>query len=238
MHLYPVVSLSPCSSPAALSTWPRRFARLTALSGAALVLAAASGCAAQQPSASASTGVNAAAAGAGTPAHALQPPQRNEVVRHGIPGSSFPIAAAVEVPGSATTVYLSGTVPPRVDSARPDTDRQAYGGDTRAQTLGVLRSIESQLKNLGLGMGDIVKMQVFLVADAKKGNTMDFDGFMAGYTQFFGTAAQPRLPVRSAFQIAALANPAWLVEIEVTAVRPAAGTAPMPALPGAAAGGR
>ncbi len=40
-----------------------------------------------------------------------------------------------------------------------------------------------------------------------------------GYTQFFGTAAQPRLPVRSAFQIAALGNPGWLIEIEVTAVR-------------------
>ena len=167
--------------------------------------------------------------------------QRTEVVRHGIPGSSFPISAAVEVPAGVTMVYLSGTVPPRVDSGKPANDREAYGGDTRGQTLGVLRSIESQLKNLGLTMGDIVKMQAFLVADATKGNAMDFDGFMAGYTQYFGTSAQPLLPVRSAFQIAALVNPAWLVEIEVTAVRPAG--APMaspqpaaPALPGAPAG--
>ena len=96
----------------------------------------------------------------------------------------------------------------------------AYGGDTRGQTVGVLRAIEKQLQGLGLGMKDILKMQVFLVADPGKDNKMDFAGFMAGYTQFFGTAAQPQLPVRSAFQIAALANPAWLVEIEVTAVRP------------------
>ena len=32
--------------------------------------------------------------------------------------------------------------------------------------------------------------------------------------------AQPHLPVRSAMQVAALANPGFLVEIEVTAVRP------------------
>ncbi|WP_313078813.1 RidA family protein [Pulveribacter sp.] len=164
--------------------------------GAALALAGLAGCASQAPVA--------------------------EVLRHRVPGSDFPISAAVEVPAGATTVYLSGQVPPVVDKALPGNDPRAYGGDTRAQTLGVLRSIESQLKGLGLTMGDIVKMQVFLVADPKKGNVMDFAGFMEGYTQYFGTSAQPRLPVRSAFQIAALANPAWLVEIEVTAVRPPA----------------
>ncbi|WP_312306626.1 RidA family protein [Pulveribacter sp.] len=164
--------------------------------GAALALAGLAGCASQAPVA--------------------------EVLRHRVPGSDFPISAAVEVPAGATTVYLSGQVPPVVDKSLPGNDPRAYGGDTRAQTLGVLRSIESQLKGLGLTMGDIVKMQVFLVADPKKGNAMDFAGFMEGYTQYFGTSAQPRLPVRSAFQIAALANPAWLVEIEVTAVRPPA----------------
>ena len=49
---------------------------------------------------------------------------------------------------------------------------------------------------------------------------MDFAGFMKGYTQFFGTKAQPKLPTRSAFQVAGLANPNYLVEIEVTAARP------------------
>lgn len=143
------------------------------------------------------------------------------VVRHGIPGSSFPISAAVEVPGGATRVLLSGTVPPLVDKTRPSTDPAAYGGDTRAQTVGVLKAIQAQLAGLGLGMQDVVKMQVFLVGDPAKGGRMDFEGFMQGYTQFFGAAAgQPNLPVRSALQVAALANPAWLVEIEVEAVRP------------------
>jgi enamine deaminase RidA (YjgF/YER057c/UK114 family) len=69
-------------------------------------------------------------------------------------------------------------------------------------------------------MGDVVKMQVFLVGDPDKGGKMDFAGFMQGYTQFFGSKEQPNLPTRSVFQVAGLANPGFLVEIEVTAVRP------------------
>lgn len=142
-----------------------------------------------------------------------------ELVRYKIPGSSFPISNAVEVPAGVNTIYLSGKVPPVVDSSKPTSDPAAYGGDTQGQTVAVLNSIDAQLRSMGLGMSDVVKMQVFLVKDPAKGNKMDFAGFMKGYTQFFGTAAQPLLPARSAFEITALANPAWFVEIEVVAVR-------------------
>ena len=229
MHTFSSFS-SALHLPSSGALQPGRGLRALVLSGTALALATSAGlCAAQ---------TSAAPAAPPSCMQAHPQPSHSEVVRHGVPNSSFPISAAVEVPGGATTVYLSGTVPPRVDDAKPANEREAYGGGTREQTLGVLRSIESQLKGLGLGMGDIVKMQVFLVADSKKGNTMDFDGFMAGYTQYFGTSAQPRLPVRSAFQIAALANPAWLVEIEVTAVRPAGSMAPARPAAGAAPAGR
>jgi enamine deaminase RidA (YjgF/YER057c/UK114 family) len=142
-----------------------------------------------------------------------------DVVRHKIPSSTFPISAAVEVPAGKTLVFLSGAVPPVSDTSAPKDSLQAYG-DTKTQTVGVLTSIQKQLKDMGLGMGDVVKMQVFLVGDSAKGGKMDFAGFMAGYTQFFGTPAQPNLPSRSAMQVAALASPNFLVEIEVTAVRP------------------
>jgi enamine deaminase RidA (YjgF/YER057c/UK114 family) len=142
-----------------------------------------------------------------------------DVVRHKIPNSTFPISAAVEIPAGKTLVFLSGVVPPVADANAPKDSPQAYG-DTKTQTVGVLTSIEKQLKGMGLSMGDVVKMQVFLVGDPSKGGKMDFAGFMAGYTQFFGTAAQPNLPSRSAMQVAALASPNFLVEIEVTAVRP------------------
>jgi enamine deaminase RidA (YjgF/YER057c/UK114 family) len=93
-------------------------------------------------------------------------------------------------------------------------------GDTQVQTVSVLQSIEATLADLGLSMGDVVKMQVFLVAP--EGGAMDFEGFMGGYTQFFGTQSQPHLPVRTVVEVAGLAHPDWLVEIEVAAVRAAA----------------
>ncbi|CDM38764.1 RidA family protein [Ectopseudomonas oleovorans] len=141
-----------------------------------------------------------------------------EVVRHKIPGSDFPIALAIEIPASATLVNLSGQVPDVVDAKAPSDSIKAYG-DTETQTVSVLKSIEDILKSLGLTMGDVVKMQVFLVGDPGKGGKMDFAGFMKGYTQFFATKEQPNTPTRSVFQVAGLANPGWLVEIEVSAVR-------------------
>lgn len=143
-----------------------------------------------------------------------------DVIRHKLPnGSSFPISAAVEVPAGKTMIYLSGMVPPVVDAKAAKDSVTAYG-DTRTQTTGTLKSIEAELANLRLTMGDVVKMQVFLVGDPANGGKMDFAGFMQGYNQFFGSKTQPNLPVRSAMQVAALANPGFLVEIEVTAVRP------------------
>jgi enamine deaminase RidA (YjgF/YER057c/UK114 family) len=142
-----------------------------------------------------------------------------DVIRHKLPnGNPFPISAAVEVPAGKTLVFLSGTVAPAVDTSAAKDSIQAYG-DTKTQTIGILKNIQTELASLNLTMGDVVKMQAFLVGDSSKGGKMDFAGFMEGYTQFFGTAEQPELPVRSAVQVAALANPGFLVEIEVTAVR-------------------
>lgn len=142
------------------------------------------------------------------------------IVRHAIPASSFPISRAVEVPGNATVIYLSGAVPSVINGAADPGAPDAFG-DTEAQTVSALKSIEATLSDLDLQMGDVIKMQVFLV-EPDGADGMDFAGFMAGYTQFFGTETQPHLPVRSVFEVAGLANPAWLVEIEVTAVRPVA----------------
>lgn len=131
-----------------------------------------------------------------------------EVIRHPIPGSDFPISRAVELPAGRATVHVSGAVP----------QQGAEGwGDTEAQTVSVLDSIDATLSDIGLTMGDVVKMTVFLVAP--EGKPMDFAGFMAGYTQVFGTDAQPNLPARSVVQVAGLVNPEWLVEIEVIAAR-------------------
>jgi enamine deaminase RidA (YjgF/YER057c/UK114 family) len=143
-----------------------------------------------------------------------------DVVRHKLPnGNPFPISAAVEVPPGKTLVFLSGMVPPVADPKAPKDSVAAYG-DTKTQTIGALNAIKEELASLQLTLGDVIKMQVFMAGDPANGGKMDFAGFMQGYTQFFGTLGQPNLPVRSAMQVAALANPGFLVEIEVTAVRP------------------
>lgn len=146
-------------------------------------------------------------------------PNNGELVRHKIPDSTFPILQAVEVPPGYKTIYLSGTGPDLIDKSKPGTTPEAYG-DTQVQTVNTLKKIESTLKRLNLSMSDVIKMQVFLVGDPQQQGHLDFKGLMAGYTQFFGTKEQPNLPTRSAMQVAALANPGWLVEIEVVAAAP------------------
>ncbi len=142
------------------------------------------------------------------------------VTRYKLPNNSkFPISMGVEIPAGKSIIFLSGMVPPVVDETQPKDSIAAYG-DTKTQTIGALKTIEANLKSIGLGMGDVVKMQVFMAGDPAKGGKLDFPGMMEGYTQFFGTAEQPNLPTRSAMQVAALANPGFLVEIEVAAVRP------------------
>ncbi len=143
--------------------------------------------------------------------------QSSEVVRHGLPDSDFPILQAVEIPADATLVYLSGTVPEVIDDSAESGSPEQFG-DTAAQSESVLAAIKRKLAAIDLDMGDVVKMQAYLVAPEGE-DAMDFQGFMDGYTQFFGTEDQPDLPTRSVFEVAGLANPSWLVEIEVVAVR-------------------
>lgn len=146
--------------------------------------------------------------------------QAADITRYPLPNnSSFPIAAAVEVPATKAVIYESGKVPSPLDS-NAEKNSAAYWGNTEQQTVNVLAQIEASLKSKQLSMADVVKMTVFLVGDEALDGKMDFAGFMRGYTQFFGTKQQPNLPARSAFQIAGLVAEGMLVEIEVIAVRP------------------
>jgi enamine deaminase RidA (YjgF/YER057c/UK114 family) len=145
------------------------------------------------------------------------PAQAQSIVRHKIPNSDFPIAQAVTLPAGTTLHFLSGQVPPAIDKAADPNTLAAYG-DTKTQTAGVLAKIQDVLKGMGLTMGDVVKMQVFLVGDPAKNGKADVPGFQAAYTGFFG-GAQPNLPTRAVVQVAGLSNPGWLVEIEVVAAK-------------------
>jgi enamine deaminase RidA (YjgF/YER057c/UK114 family) len=87
----------------------------------------------------------------------------------------------VQVSGNAATYYVSGQVPPVVSKEAEPTSPQAYG-DTKTRTIGVLGKIKGILEGLGLGMGDVVKMHVFLVHDARA--PMDFKAFMGSDRRF------------------------------------------------------
>jgi enamine deaminase RidA (YjgF/YER057c/UK114 family) len=129
-----------------------------------------------------------------------------------------PWMESVEVPAGARWLFLSGQVPPIIDPQAGIETRAAYGNMER-QTRGVMRRIEEKLAQAGFGLGDIVKMNAFLVADDGPHARPDLDGFGRVYREYFGTSKQPLLPARSRIQIVKLMNPAWLVEIEVIAAK-------------------
>ena len=157
--------------------------------------------------------------GLGVAMLAASPVRADDVVRLPLLNSDFPISSAVTVHAGIDTVFLSGALAPVINKDAPKGSIAAYG-DTQTQTIGALTAIKSTLARMGLGMGDVVKMTVFLVGDPDHGGHMDFAGMMGGYTKFFGTPDQPNKPSRSAVQVMALAAPGALVEIEVIAAKP------------------
>jgi cytochrome c553 len=150
-------------------------------------------------------------------------------IQHGLVGSDFPIARAVEVPPGTQLLWHSGQTPA---PANPEAERYSreFWGDTEAQALSVFERLEASLDDLGVGYEDIVKMTVFLVPDPENEGRMDFAGFMRAYTRYFGQDADhASLPARSAVGVAQLAAPGMLVEVEAIFARPDGTAAAAPA---------
>ncbi len=135
-------------------------------------------------------------------------------VKH-IQTEKSPIATAV---WAGDTLYVSGQLATPLTPADAAKGTPATFGDTKQQTFDILTKIQKILQEQGLDMKDVVKCTVFLAADPKLGK-IDFPGLQASFTQFFGTKEQPNKPARSAFQVANLVAPGYLLEIEVIAVK-------------------
>lgn len=133
---------------------------------------------------------------------------RKEVL---LPPSNRPLPTGTSAAvWAGNTLYVSGSLDPDIKS-HPDTE---------SQTVGVLKFLEQLLKSQKLTLGDVVMMRVYLGADPAKGDKMDFDGMMAGFTQFFGTKDQPNKPARTTVQVVLPAGArGGLVEIDLIAVR-------------------
>ena len=119
-------------------------------------------------------------------------------------------------------LYLSGQVASPIDTHSKTPAAQmtvADLGNTKAQTVSILNKIKSILAQRGFTMSDLIKVTVYLAGSAELNGKMDFAGMNEGFKQFFGTAENPNTVVRSTVQVAALAAPAYLVEIEVTAAK-------------------
>ncbi|MDB5918259.1 MAG: rutC family domain protein [Massilia sp.] len=144
--------------------------------------------------------------------------QADEIKRTGSPSSQIPLSTTVSVPAGSRIVFFSGHLADVANPAAPKGSIEAYG-NTTTQTMSILKKFEKLLAAEGLTLGDVVKVNVFMAGDPDLGGKMDFAGLNAAYVQYFGTAAQPNKPVRTALQVAALPMPGGLVEIEMTAAK-------------------
>ncbi len=138
--------------------------------------------------------------------------QEAEVVTRTYNSPTAVIAGTASIAEGSKLVFISGTTPSPVDPAVPDNL-----GDTRQQTLSVLTKIQDTLTSLGMDMGDVVKMTVFLVGVPELDGRMDSAAMNEVFRTFFGTEAQPNRPTRSTIQVAALGRPGMYVEIEAIA---------------------
>ena len=122
------------------------------------------------------------------------------------PNPASPIGAGAIVPAGSELFFVSG-IP-----------GDAKAGDTGAQTTDALTKLGKVLTDSGYTFADVVNAKVYLVADPATGK-MDFMGMNNAFKTFFGTATEPNKPSRVTVQIAALAAPGSLVEIELVAAK-------------------
>jgi 2-iminobutanoate/2-iminopropanoate deaminase len=155
------------------------------------------------------------------PGLAMAADTTSAIVRHANTPPGL-ILQGVTVPAGAKMLYLSGQLAAPIDPASKTPPAQlttADFGDTKTQTISVFNKIKTILAAQGYAMGDIIKLTVFVAGDPKLGGKMDFAGMNDAFKMYFGTVENPNTVARSTVQVAALAGPAFLVEIEATAAK-------------------
>jgi len=107
-------------------------------------------------------------------------------------------------------------VGPVLDTAAQLGDPKRYG-DTYTQSIGALKRIEESLKEAGLAMKDVIKLNVYIAPDPAKDNQIDFDAWFKAYGEFFNNEENPNKVARSTLGVASLVRPGMLVEVEAVA---------------------
>ena len=110
----------------------------------------------------------------------------------------------VEVTGPAKTVYISGQI-------AFDKDGTIVGaGDMKAQAEQVFKNLQAALDAAGAKFSDVVKMNTFITDMSKAPAVREVRA------RYFGETT----PASTLVQVAALARPELMLEIEVIAVVP------------------
>jgi len=149
----------------------------------------------------------AAAAGAASAAGSAQAQAKADVRYSNPPGMSTPTAYhhVVEVNGPHRTIYVAG-----------QTGADATGKvapDFRAQAVQVFENIKTALASVGGGFDNVVKLTSYLTNI--EAHAPEYREVRASY--FTNRSA---LPASTLLQVPRLANPAYLLEVEVIAVLP------------------